>query len=152
MTVSVYNPDLHEVAEAPAAPVKHSCDFQPSKRGKHLVCSCGDRFPCVEKDCGHRDCWEERATDPSCHFCGDKLKGAHNTESATWGVMSVRNKSRAAHYCCRDANSTTSRRDIACRAAGPNAYYPESCSHEFEGKEALSKDAVKQLADSYRTV
>lgn len=147
MANSVYNPDNY--AEA-TAPTKHVCDYQPAKRGKSLVCSCGERFPCVDKDCGHRDCWDERGTLPFCHYCEEKLKGEHNTESATWGSMNVRNKTRAAHYCCRDANGSTSKKDIACRAAGPNSYFPEKCEHEFEGKESMSKDMVQQLADSYK--
>jgi hypothetical protein len=128
---------------------KHVCDYQPSKRGNFVACKCGERFPCADKDCGHVSCWDERGTMPVCHFCGDKLKGEHNTESATWGVMNVRNHTRSAHYCCRDAYSKTSRRDIACRAKGPNAYYPEACSHEFEGKKQLTVDDAKLLAGSY---
>jgi len=126
---------------------KHVCHYQPAKRGNYVVCDCGDRFPCAEKDCGHRLCWEERGKAPVCHFCQNTLTGEHNTENSNWGVMSIRNKTRAAHYCCRDANSTTARKDIACRAKG--GYYPEECVHEFEGKQILTLDIVKQLADNY---
>jgi hypothetical protein len=129
---------------------KHVHDFKPAKRGKHEVCDCGLRFPCVEKDCGHEPCWEARGTMPVCHFCGEKLKGPHNTEEATWGCFNIRNHTRAAHYCCRDANSSTPRKDIAARACGPNAYYPETCTHEFEGKEQLTLEQVKALAAAYR--
>jgi hypothetical protein len=127
----------------------HKCSFHPAKRGSHLVCSCGERFPCAERDCGHLDCWEERKSDPVCHFCNLKLKGPHNTEDATWGSMAIRGKTRAAHYCCRDANNSTPRRDIGCRAL--RGYMPELCGHEFEGKDSLTTAQVKLLADSYKS-
>jgi hypothetical protein len=125
----------------------HSCHFRPAKRGKHLVCECGERFPCANKDCGHVDCWEERGDAPVCHFCNEKLIGEHNTENSNWGCMAIRNKTYAAHYCCRDANETTSRRDIACRARG--GYFPEPCSHQFEGKNSLSPETINQLKETY---
>lgn len=128
----------------------HQHVFNPAKRGNYEVCSCGERFPCAEKDCGHIGCWEARGTLPTCHFCGEKLKGEHNTETATWGAMNIRNRTRAAHYCCRDANGTTPRKDIICRAHGPNAYFPEPCEHEFEGKEPMDIAMLKQLAKDYR--
>lgn len=113
---------------------KHVCEFVPSKRGKFDVCSCGERWPCAGKDCGHFQCWEERGELPVCHFCRERLSGPHNTEEATWGSMSVRGKTRAGHYCCRDANSTTPRNEIVGRARGANSYWPEKCEHKFEGK------------------
>lgn len=131
---------------------QHVHEFHPSKRGNYESCGCGERFPCAEKDCGHPGCWEARGKPPVCHFCTEKLTGDHNTETATWGGMNIRNHTRAAHYCCRDANSSTPRRDIACRAKGPNSYYPETCTHNFEGKEQLTKETVKLLADAYKAV
>lgn len=129
-------------------PTVHKCNFQPTKRGNCLACNCGERFPCIEKDCGHLDCWEERGTKPICHFCGDKLKGENNTDGATWGSMLIRGKTRTAHYCCRDANGTTPRKEIACRGRG--GYYPELCTHEFEGKEVLTTEAVDALSAAYQ--
>lgn len=127
--------------------MSHSHVFTQAKNGKYEFCSCGDRFPCADKACSHPDCVSARGATPKCFFCGDKLKGENNTETSNWGNMLVRGQTRQSHYCCRDANGSTSRREIGCRAK--RGYSPEKCDHTFEGKEELSKEEVKTLADNY---
>src|SRR5579859_679059 len=90
----------------------HRCVYNPSPRGKFLVCSvCQDRFPCAEDTCGHLDCLDEGGRRPRCHFCRELCKGPNGMttnwptcggEEPMWTSRAVRGITRAVHYDCLD--------------------------------------------------
>lgn len=96
-----------------AKPAQHRCLWSPAKRGTFLVCSvCEDRFPCAGNDCGHMDCIETRGELPKCHYCSKRVEGP---KGESWTPWLIHGHTRAAHYSCRDANSTPA--ELARRGA-----------------------------------
>lgn len=138
----------------------HRCLWGPAKRGAWMACSiCDDRFPCAGNDCAHMDCIVERQKMPKCHFCGHVVYGAGPSkvlgdvpeglqelqgEEGDWVPVNGRGNVYAAHTCCRDTYNGTSRPDLVARfKAGHDL---ESCKHEFENKEPMDLELLKQLA------
>jgi hypothetical protein len=133
------------------------------KPGTERCRKCSWTFPCREETCSHFECIDFRGKLPKCYYCLGRVVGSpggrssatavlevlrvSGGDSASWTPWSVRNISRAVHYCCREAVASLEERK---RWGTENETV--NCKHEFDGKGVVGQDASQQVHEDQEAI